>query len=343
MKIIPREILPLYFSNYKFNCKGVIAIPKSSFISATNIIWEKKISDSIFSIAPLSLLRLIFEILTLFHGVSETPIDQIYKNSLCSDKYSSRNKSKFSNALFSQKKSTIWRIRYHKCTYLLFSSQNWFKNELKGWTKAQWHWNIFCRRVMAKNFKELSIGDWFFTEVENEIEKSFWTSKTTNRWSVFARLVLKNVWALREDIKIFATVILLLLPCSFGDIKQKSIVSHKKSREVLEQIKKFSLETQRWSGTLQHILTCQLRSKRKFTHQRSWETFEPWSDTWLTLSEISHQIIIKRFEKVEWDKYMSQPLILDKLICQSCLFRFSIFSPMFKHIKNNVKMKKKQH
>ena len=55
-------------------------------------------------------------------------------------------------------------------------------------------------------------------------------------------------------------------------------------------------KTQRRSGTLQHILTCQMRSPHQFSIKSS-------------------------FEKFKWDKYLSQGTILEKSISQSRLFR----------------------
>ena len=51
--------------------------------------------------------------------------------------------------------------------------------------------------------------------------------------------------------------------------------------------------------TTQHILTCQFWWNMKFTHQRSRETFEPWSHTLDKHSEKLHMSHKRLFEKVE--------------------------------------------
>ena len=49
--------------------------------------------------------------------------------------------------------------------------------------------------------------------------------------------------------------------------------------------------------------------------------------TWLTFLEIPHLLSVRLFEKVEIKKNLSQSLILEKVICPSCLFRFATLQP----------------
>ena len=80
--------------------------------------------------------------------------------------------------------------------------------------------------------------------------------------------------------------------------------------------------TQRRSGPSQHILTCQLISKMKLTHQRSCEIFEPWSDTWLTLRIITPDLYPKVLRKSRSDT-ICHNVSFENLINQSSPFRFA--------------------
>ena len=81
-------------------------------------------------------------------------------------------------------------------------------------------------------------------------------------------------------------------------------------------------QTQKRSGITQPSLTCQERFRTRITHQRPWETFQNTIVDVIDIFRINSPTVTRKFvRKWNWDKYLSQCLLLKHLICQSCLFR----------------------